>query len=192
MRSVINIIKHKYFAVSATIMVLMLPLFIFVNQQQQDGRSKAEASSTLSFNPTAPQSSPLVKKSGETFSLDVIVNPGKNLISLLKLDIEYDPNVINLSSNNPIIVNPNSFPEILQGPVYSNGRVQIILSVGSDLSKAISTQTKAATINFVASGSSNETSIKFGGNNAIYSVAKTDGKNENVLSSTEPVYLKIE
>ncbi len=191
MRGFINIIKHKYFAFSAVVMIIMLPLFLVINNQQRDTRSRAEKSTTLSFIPVSAPNSPMQKAVGETFSLDVMLNPGKNLVSLIKLDIQYDPTLISISPSNPLVINEAVFPQIIEGPVYSYGRVQVVLSVGADLSKAISTQSKAATVNFIANTTSKQTLVSFGSGNSVYSVASNDLSGENVLSTTSPAYITI-
>jgi len=191
MKSFLNIIKHKYFAFSAVVMIMMLPLFLVINNQQRDTRGRAEASTTLTFTPLTEPNSPLQKNVGDNFSLDVMLNPGKNLVSLIKLDIQYDPALLSISPSNPLIVNEAVFPQIIEGPVYSSGRVQVILSVGSDLSKAISTHSKVVTINFIAVKEASQTLVSFGSGNSVYSVSSNDLDGENVLSSASPAYLKI-
>lgn len=191
MSGLINIIKHKYFAFSAVVMMVMLPLFLVVNNQQRDLRGRAEASTTLAFTPTSEPNSPLQKNVGEEFSLDAMIKPGKNLVSLIKLDITYDPATLSISETNPFVVNEAVFPEIVEGPIYSNGRIQVILSVGSDLSKAVSTESKIATVNFIPLEASSQTLVSFGAGNTIHSVASNDLDGENVLSTTTPAYIKI-
>ena len=191
MKGFVNILKHKYFAFSAVVMMVMLPLILVVNNQQKETRSQAEASTTLTFNPVTLPNTPLQKKVGDNFYLDIMLNPGKNLVSLIKLDITYDPAKISLSSTNPLVVNSEIFPQILEGPVYSTGRIQVVLSVGSDLSKAISTQSRAATVNFVANSPASQTLVSFGTGTSVSSVASTDLSGENVLSTTSPAYITI-
>lgn len=186
-----NFIRHRYFHFAATIMIIFLPLILFFNNQNQDQRGRAEGSTSFYFIPTSSSSFPIQKKVGETFYVDMMVNPGKNLASLIKVDISYDPEKISLSQNNPLVINEKTFPQVIEGPVYSSGRIQIVLSVGSDMSKVISSESKALTLNFVAKSSSSITTISFGTNSQVFSVASNDQSSQNVLSTTTPAYIKI-
>lgn len=192
MRAFWNLIKHKYLRIPAVVgLLLILPLFIFVVLEKQDTRSKAEKATTLSFSPTSSKSKPISHKIGDDFYVDLMINPGKNLISLLKLDIQYDPSKIELLDENPININTIVFPKILEGPLYSNGRIQIVLSVGPDTTRAIATESRVLTLNFKANKSTNKTLIKFGTENSAFSVSVNDQSGENVISTMTPAYVKI-
>lgn len=191
MKAFWNTVKHKYFKVAATVMVLFLPIILVVNQQEKETRSRASASTTLSFSPTTTSTNPLVKKIGDSFSLDLIVEPGSNTISSIKLDIIYDPTKVSLSSTNPLAVNETVFSEIIEGPIYTSGRIQIILAAGPNLSSSITTASRALTLNLVAKNTTSQTLVSFGSNNFIYSVSSNNSGGENVLSTTIPAYLNI-
>lgn len=186
-----NTIKHKYFKVAATIMILFLPLVLVINQQQQETRSRASASTTLSFSPTTTSQAPLIKKVGDSFYLDLMLKPGSNLVSSIKLDIIYDPTKVSLSETNPIVINEIVFPEIIEGPIYSDGRIQIVLAVGQDLSKSISQESRALSLNLIAKNPTSQTLFSFSNNTAVYSVTATDSDGKNILSTTSPAFIKI-
>ena len=192
MKAFWNLVRHRYFKVAAIIsLVLVLPVILISGQQQQDQRSSATLSTTLYFSPENNRSNPIVKNINDEFNLDVMLNPGKNLISLLKLDIEYDSNILTLNTENPLKINGAIFPEILEGPIYSEGRIQVVLSIGSDQTKVITAENRIMTINFVAKNSSNRTLINFGANNSAFSVGANDQSGEDVISSLTPAYIKI-
>jgi hypothetical protein len=187
-----NIIKHRYFKFAAIVSVLLiLPIILFSAYQTQELRGKAETGTTLYFSPTSSKASPVIKAIGEAFYLDLMLNPGKNLVSFMKVDIRYDSSVLSLSPENQLVVNDVVFPQILEGPVYTDGRIQIVLSVGQDYTKAISTEIRALTLNFVAKSRTSRTSVDIGNNTAVYSVGSADFSEENVFSSYTPGYLKI-
>jgi hypothetical protein len=191
MKAFWNILRHKYFHFAATIMIVFLPLVLFLNTKQQDLRGRAEASTTLYFTPASSKSFPIHKKVGDDFYVDLMLNPGKNQVSIIKIDISYDPTKLSISPGNSVEVNEAMFPQILEGPVYSPGRIQVVLSVGLDVSKAITTEGKALTLNFVAKNTSNSTAISIGSNSQVFSVAAADNTSDNVLSTSTPAYIKI-
>lgn len=192
MKALWNLIRHKYFKVAAIVsLFLILPVFIIVNQQNQDTRSQAEKSTNLSFSPTTSKNQPLTKRVGDDFYLDVILKPGNNLITILKLDIRYDSNKMQLIQDNPIEVNNIVFQNIIEGPVYSDGRVQVVLSIGPDLSRAISSESRVLTLNFNATSQTKRSLITFGENNSAFSTSINDGSSENVISNMVPAYIKI-
>lgn len=192
MRAFWNILKHRYFKVSAIVtLVIMLPLFLLSSQQKQEQRSLADNATTLSFSPSGSKNKPVTKNINDQFTLDVVINPGNNLVSLLKLDINYDPSVIELSPENPMIINKDVFPEVLEGPVYSDGRVQVVLSVGFNQTKAVSTQSTVATLNFISKSLSRRTTVNFGDNLSAFSVGAGDASGENIIGTATPAYIRI-
>lgn len=185
------IFKHKYFAFALAIMIMTLPLLLVIMQQQQEIRGKAQASTTLSFIPSTTSATPVTKKAGEPLSLDLMVNPGVNLVSSIKVEITYDPTKLRPSATNPLSINQTIFPTIVEGPIYSPGKIQVVLSVGPDLSKAVGQINRVATLNFDTIATSSQTLVSFGVNTSISSVAQNDASSENVLSTTSPAYIKI-
>ena len=193
MIAVWNIIRHRYLGVSATVaMLLLLPLIVISTQRTQTITGIAEGATTVVFSPASLDDMPLEKSVGEEFPLNVLVDPGENIISVIELDINYDPSILKLSPDNPVTVNETVFTDI-QGPFYSEGRVQVVLSVGVDLSKSISSRTRTVTLNFVPIAKTSETytTITFGENTKASSVEVNDLEEENIISTTAPSYIKI-
>src|SRR3972149_2996960 len=157
--------KHKLIFGIIAVQLIVLPLLLLLVRQQQETRTGAVAATTLSFLPNSGATSPINANINQEFTVDLMLNPGTNLVSLAKLDITYDPTVIALSSSTPVVVNSTAFPVIVEGPIYTNGRVQIVVSVGSDQTKVIQTTTKVLTIKFRGTSAS-QTQIGFGTNNA--------------------------
>ncbi len=180
------LIKHKLILTTIAIQLIALPLILFAVKQQQQTNTKATAGTTLSLTPASVTSG-----LGQNFSLDVMINPGPNLVSLAKIEIIYDPSKVTLDPTNPVVVNAQAFPQVVEGPIYTNGKVQVTISIGSDQSKVIQTTSKVLTLNLKAAAVTNETSVSFGPDNSIYSTAPGDRSDENVLSTTIPASIKI-
>ncbi len=184
--------RHKLIFAIIAVQIIALPIFLYLVRQQQETRTGALASTSLYFIPNSTSSTPIVKNVGQTFPVDVMVNPGVNLVTIVKLDIRYDPTKISLSNTNPVVVNTAAFPVILEGPAYSSGRIQITVAIGADHTRVIQTQTKVLTLNLVGPSAQNSpTPVSYGASSAIYSIASTDSSTENVLSTSSPAYVQI-
>src|SRR6185369_2997264 len=82
---------------------------------------------------------------------DLMVDPQNNAVTIIRLQVKYDPTKLAPTVGNPFT--PTSdFPTILDGPVVGNGTVSELVSVGADTSKAITTVKKVGTFNFKAIG----------------------------------------
>lgn len=142
MLGLFNLIKHKYFGAAATVaMLIMLPVALFISQQPQDPRGLADDATVLSFSPISSPTVPITSKAGDEFSLNVMVEPKNNFVNRVNIVVSYDPNFVEPAATNPLVVNSEFFPDVTQGPIYNDGTIEIMLSVGSDLTKSISIKT---------------------------------------------------
>ena len=165
------------------VLLVAVPLTIFMLQRQQEIRSRAAPSTTLSFSPTT-QSTTV----GQQISFDIMLDPGTNQVSFLKLAINYDP-VKLAKGDDGLKANGAVFPSTLEGPTFATNAASITLSIGADPTKVITTKVKAATISFTAlATTSSPTQITFGNATQVLSIASSDTASENVLvlSSTTP------
>ncbi len=185
--------KHLLFLGLFIIFLITLPLTIYYLQKKQEQRSKATASTTLSFSPVSSATNSIQKNVGNPISLDVMINPGVNLVSLVTLEIKYDSFVFQPSGQSPFVINSAVFPTVVEGPILNNGDYLITLSVGSDPTKAVQTPTKIGTLTLVAMNPTfnGPSVISFGTNSKAFSVASTDAASENVLSSATPDYIVV-
>ncbi len=169
-----------------------LPALIYLTRQTQDPRTKAAPSTTLYFTPAASASAPIQAQTGETITVDVWINPGQNLASVIKLDLNFDPLKLQASPTS-FLTNHIAFPAALEAPLLTPGNLRLSISTGSDPTKAISTPTKIGTLSLNALEQTGDTpaSIFFGTNTLVLSIGPTDSANENVLASTQPVYINI-
>lgn len=185
----------KIFLVGFLVVLLVgIPTTIFLLQQQQEVRSRAEKSTTISFTPDSSTSAPLQKKIGDTIPLDIMVDPGKNLVSFVKLEIQYDPEKLATTGATTLQPNIVAFPTTLEGPVYSPGKISVTLSVGPDPTKAIQAKVKAATVNLKAIANTpadTPTVVTYGATTQVLSIGANDEASENVLSNTVPATILI-
>lgn len=177
------------------ILLIAIPVLIWFLQQQQETRSRAEKSTVISFQPVSSQTAPLQKKVGDTVSVDVMVDPGNNLVSFVKLEVQYDPTKIATDGATPFVVDAAAFPSTLEGPTYTPGKITATLSVGADSTKVIQgpNSTKIATITFkaIAPTDSTPTSITHGAQTKVLTIAGAEQTSEDVLSSATPAFISI-
>ncbi len=175
------------------VLLVGIPVSLYLLQQQQETRSRAERSTSLSFLPQSSTTAPIKKAVGEEVTLDVQVNPGKNIVSFVKLEIQYDETKLATAEANGFSVNETAFPVTLEGPAYSPGKIAVTLSIGSDPTKAIQTVTRAATVKFKAKADTGTTptNVIFGNGTEILSIGETDQAQENVLLNVNPAVIAI-
>lgn len=185
--------NKKLFTLGVIIaLIVALPLTIIVTRQQQNTRSKAAASTSLSFTPASSPTAPLTESPNSTIPLTIAITPGANQVSLVSLEITYDPTKLEPTGPTPFVAKTSVFPQTIEGPVYSPGKIRVSLSVGSDPRSAVTTPSEVGTITFKAlSNTSQPTSVSFGSQTQVYSVAGADQGSENVLATSNPAYISI-
>ena len=172
------------------LLLIGIPIGVYLVQQQQETQSEAEASSTLSFAPTSSEVGPIEAEVGDEIKLDIMVDPGTNKVSVVAFEINYDPAVFAPSETTPFAENKTAFPVIMDQPVYEDGIIRGKVSTQS-VAKAVSTQTKVATLTFVVlEETTTPTVISYGAPfTQILSAGGTDEAAEDVLSSSTPAYI---
>lgn len=178
----------------AVVLLVGIPLTVYLLQQQQEVRTRAEASTIVTFTPDSTSAAPIKKNVGEEIPLDINVDPGKNLVSFVKLEINYDPEVLATGSANAFQANTTAFPSVLEGPVYTPGKIAVTLSVGPDPTKAIQQKVKAATITFTALKNTppgTPTLVSYSSNTQVLSIGSNDQASENVLSTATPATIEV-
>lgn len=192
-----NLLEGKKFLLIGIAVVLLaaIPLTVYFLQQNQETRSRAQKATTLYFAATGQTTAAttIQKKVGETIPVDIVMDPGSNQVSFVKMSISYDPTKLSTDSAG-IQPNAATFPSVLEGPVYTEGNITVTLSIGADPTKVVQIPSKIATINFkgVAETSSTPTQVKFiDGQTQVLSIATADDPSENVLASTKPVSIGL-
>jgi hypothetical protein len=174
------------------LLIVTVPVTLTFLQQRQENRSKATASTALSFSPDTT-TTPLQKNTGDTFPLDIMVNPGNNLVTFVKFQVKFDNTKLVLADSNSFVPNITKFPNTVEGPIYSADNLAASLSIGSDPTKAINSPTKVGTITFKAIGSTGgqATQVTFTSSSQALSSSSNDQSGENVLSTTTPAKVII-
>lgn len=124
------------------IAIIGLPVTYFLYNQQQNIRSKAESATILTFAPSSSETAQIQTLVGETFPLDIMLNPGVNAVSQITLEILYDQAMLEPTGANPFDTNLTAFPQIPNGPIYAPGKITLSLSIGTDFSKVIQQPTR--------------------------------------------------
>jgi hypothetical protein len=147
----------------------------------------------LSFMPDSTTATPITKRVGDTVSLDIMINPGQNLVSFAKMEILYDPTKLTPIQKNGFQVD-GALPTIMDGPTYTSGKIIVTMSIGADPTKAVEKPSKVATLMFKSLAKTDTGSpsvITFGSATNILSLAAEDNASDNVLSTTVPVSIAI-
>lgn len=186
--------KNISLAVIALLLVAAIPLTVVYLQNKQQTQSKASASTRFYFIPDSSSTNPLQKNVGDTISLDMMVDPGSNLVTFVRFQVQFDPTIIGLPASQAFVPNASAFPKMVEGPVTDpGGAIAGSLDVGSDPTKAIQKPTKVGTFTFkaLAATSGNPTVIKFGPLAQALSSGSNDQAGENVLATATPADIVI-
>jgi len=187
--------SRKLFLIGFVFILLIgIPIAVYLVQQQTQPNSNAAQSTNLAFSPTSSSTAPIQSTVGASIPLNITVDPGKNLVSFVKLEIQYDPSVLATASANAFTANTNAFPSVLEGPIYSPGKIDVTLSVGPDPTKAIQQEVTAATVTFTAlkdTPAGTPTIVTYTSNTQVLSIGPNDQASENVLSSATPATIQI-
>lgn len=177
------------------VLLAAIPLTVYFLGQTQETRSQAQKATRLYFSTPGQTTSTasLQKAVGDSIPVDIVMDPGTNQVSFIKMSISYDPTKLSTEAGG-IKQNEATFPSILEGPTYTEGNISITLSIGADPTKLVQTPSKIATLTLkaLAVTDSTPTQVKFlDGETQVLSVATSDDPSENVLSNTTPIGIAI-
>src|SRR6478735_7176311 len=91
--------KKQISVLTLLIVLAVIPATLFVTQQKTQEHSNASASTQLYLTPSTSADVPLQKNVGDSVSFDVMINPGTNMPSVVKLALQYDPTKFQATSN---------------------------------------------------------------------------------------------
>lgn len=181
------------------VILVVIPFSVYIAQQRQQTKSKASASTTLSFEPALTTA-----KVGDIVILNIMLDPGTgtsaNQVSFVKLSISFDATKFATLSGNPNLSlkpadSPNTLTTIIDDPKYESGKAFISLSIGADPTKAVATKTKIAILQLKATDTTAPANpnITFDSvpSTQVLSIASGDQTSENVLSTTIPATVTI-
>lgn len=150
------------------VLLAVIPLTVYILQQQQETRSHAAPATSLSFSPNSK-----TVNVGESFTLDVMLDPGSNRVVSATIHITYDQNKLSTTSSGlqiePVKVGQQGLNVIVSGPDYTPGNIVVTLSVGTDITKAVETKTKIATLSLqpLSNAASSTTQVSFGNQTVV-------------------------
>lgn len=189
---IMSFFASKKFILFGLIFVLLaaIPVTIWLVGQQTRPATQAIKATKLFFSPETTSTTV-----GETFDLAVTVDPGVNQISFVKLAVNYDSTKL-ATSGAGFSPNTSALPGILEGPIYTPGKISITLTVKADPTSVIQTQTQVGTITFEALEETGATPAQItfdtlDNQTQVLSIASADLPSENVLSSTSPASVII-
>lgn len=172
--------KKILLIIIAFLILASIPMTLYLVKRRQELRKKAIPATTLSFLP--PVSTVNVN---ETFSLDIIMNPGENTVSAVELYVIFEPQKLKGIS----IVKGPLFANTLVVGAIKDGFATITLGVSSDQG-GISKPGTIATITFQALEATEEpTEISFGTNTLIPDI--NEEINVFVLDRSDPASITI-
>lgn len=188
-----SMVFNKLLLGSIVFLVLfILPITVLVTKNQQEVRQRAAGTTVLSFSPETTTPSILAASPNSSVSLDVWIDPGQNMVSFSRLDINFDPQQLTPDSTNAFTRNSTAFPILFEGPMISSGKIQVTVSVGSDPSSLISQKVKVGTVKFTVNPQASGTStVTFGSNTLILSAGANDQASDNVLASSIPATIQV-
>lgn len=163
------------------VILLVIPITVFLVQQQQILRSRANPNTTLSFVPSDQTATV-----GAKVKFEIWVSPGNNQVNFIKLVIKYDSTKLSATKDS-FVLDPASNLSILEGPVIGEAgdELSVNLSVENDPTRVIQQDTKIGDITFdVVASSETPTEIAFDDTKVqvrSISGANQDAFNENVF-----------
>lgn len=179
-----KILTNRYFIFGNLLVLLIaIPVTLFFLKKQQEVRTRAAPSSKLYFSPESLNTSTQC----QSFNVDIMVDPGSNLVSIVDFYIKYDPaklDVLDIKESPvfPIVVRPRSI---------TSGEANMSVSIGADVTRAVQTISKVATVTFSpkAAGSAQ---VQFDSEKSrVFSLSTSDEPTENVLFSTSPSNVNV-
>lgn len=178
-------------------LLAIIPLTIFLVQQQQETRSRASKSTNLYFSlpgadaATATAAATLSKSTGDTFDLDIIVAPGTNVVTFIRLEIDYDPTKVELAGKK-LAADPASPLPAPQAPTYEAGKIFLSFGASNGTQFIEGKPARIATVTFKAlAPTTAKTTVSFGEQSEVLSKAAADQADDTVLSGTTPVDITI-
>jgi hypothetical protein len=167
-------------------------LFLVALQNHRDVAIHATAATKLSFSPVSSEASPIQKNPQDVIPLDIMVDPGTNTVSLVIVSVQYDSGKLQYVDNS-FQPDATTFPTIVEGPLVTPGIFSVIVSIGSDPTKGIISPVKLGTLSFTAVDGTGgtPTRITYTAKTSALSIGTNDNATENVVATTDPVYIAI-
>ncbi len=172
--------KKVFLYIVIALSLLAIPATVFLVGQQQDVRSQAAPATTISFNPATS-----TKNIGETFKLNIDIDPAKNQVTTAKLFVSYDP----LKLEAIAFTNGTLAPTVLNSGVVGAGTASITVGAASN-SQPITKKGTIAVLTFKTKDGTGTTptSIQFTPNTFVGAIKEPTA---NVLIGSVPAKITI-
>jgi len=186
----------KLLLISALIIIaLAVPLTIYIVQKQQETRSHATASTTVSLTPSS-----VTKNVGDTMDFNIELDPGSNLVFAVTIDIAYDPTKLEPANGTQSLTIPTSvFPQVSDVAITS-GHILITASSPPGTTSYVISQPKTigkVSMKAVAGTGSTPTKLEFGpktdarSTSGSFTGSSDDSAGENVIASKVPALITV-
>lgn len=175
------------------VLLVAIPLTVYLVQQQQKTQSGATPTTALSLAESGTTNTTVDTTVGSTVVFDVNIDPGQNLVSAVRVIINYDPVKLATASAG-FVPNPSVFPTIMDGPIYSSGSISALLTLGGSAEKVIQSPKTFATVTFQALATTDvgqPTQISYGDQSIVLPLGGGDVYSENVLRIKNPAFVNI-
>lgn len=173
--------KKVLLIIVAILILLAIPVTVFLAAQRQELRKRAAPATTLSLSPAS-----ISKKVGDTFSLEVKIDPGENQVVAAEIHVTFDPEKLSVGT----IKNGAAFPNILTDSVVASGSASIQLGAPST-SQPVTQPGTVAVFEFTAlkqTETGNPTTVRFASTTFVGGLGES---NPNVLVGTTPAKVTI-
>lgn len=169
--------KKFFLYLSIAILLLGIPVTVFLVSRNQELRKRAAPASTLSITPAT-----VTAKKGETFSLDIKIDPATNQVGTIQIFVEYDPTKLKGED----ITNGAMAPSILaSGKIDPAGIASIKVGAKSNAEPITEFGTVAVLTMTVLETSTTPLTVKFTPPPKTYANALDEAQN-NVLVAMTP------
>lgn len=186
-----KILTNKFFILGNLLLLLIaIPVTLYFVKKQQELRSRAAPSSKLYIDPATTNTTTQCQSASVALTID----PGSNIVSIVDFYITYDPTKLDITQITP----STSFPTTVRASSISNGAANMSVSVGADVTRAVSSVVKVATITFVPKAQGSVQIQIDSSRSRVFSLEPTEPNSntihepsENVLSSVAPGAITI-
>ncbi len=172
--------KKIFLYVVIGLILLAIPATVYLVGQQQDIRKRAAPATTLSLSPATN-----TKQTGDTFKLNVDIDPATNQVSTVKVYLTFDPTLLEATA----MTNGASAPRVLNSGVVQSGTASITVGAASN-AQPIATRGTVAVVTLKAKAGTGgaPTSVQFASNTFVGGL---NDATANVLAGTEKAEVTI-
>jgi hypothetical protein len=162
--------------------LLVIPVTVFLVQQQQNTRSQATPNTTLNFVPSEKPA-----EVGGKVDFEVWISPGNNQVNFIKLVIGYDGTKLTATTDSFELNTASNLSVIKPLAINDAGNELTLVLSAQNPTKVINQNMKIGTISFTVNEAS-ETPIQIAFNDQSIQIRSINGANQDAFN--ENVYTK--